>query len=206
MALSKVDHTHDLKYKNDKYVSLSITQTLSSTSAKWQELNGMIRGYDEGERVGRRILMTHLSLGFTIYPTSAATVDNSKGDVVSVAVVYDRLVGNSSPSYVECFGAERPLALGPCWPERYEILWHKIYALQPNRLTAGALTTSSGDTCVVDSINIPLDHFTGFSSGDTGLNDDMRYGCLYFVVIAFEQSTVSEWRSAGQSLVHYRDS
>lgn len=205
MSFSKVNHKHDAKTANDKSVTLSIAQTLSSSTAVWQELNGMLRGTTDGTRIARQILMTRLSLGFTIYPTSASTVDNSKGDIISIAIVYDRFVGNSSPDYRECFGAERPLALGPTYPERYEILWHKLYAVQPNRLTTGALTIAAGDTCVVDTIMLDLNHLTYYGPGNTGLNDDMRFGCLYFVACAFEQSSVSEWRTAAQSIVFYKD-
>ena len=205
-TVTTINHSDDDAYSDMKLISTSWTQNLSLSSAYWQELNGMTRGFDDTNRLGRSITMFKLAGAFSLYATTSASVNVLAGDVISVAIVYDKQVGNSAPSYSECFGGDFPLYTHGFRTDRYTILWHKIYAMQPLVTTTGNYTESGGNTTIVDSINLPLYNLrTDYNAGNTGLNDDMQYGCLYAVCYGRSLTSTTAFRITARFVLAFDD-
>lgn len=200
----EVDHHDDILYKNYKISQTGFSSaTLVSGTVRVDCLNAFARGFDDTNRIGRRILMKRLQVGFRINLNNN-TGTASQGNVVGVAVVYDKESNGLSPTWLSVFGdATASVAIGNFDPIRYDILWHKLYAVQPAIMTAGNYSESGGETTIVDVINLKLNHFTTYNSGNAGNYTDIQTGGLW--IIALGSTTATTYTMVGESTLWHSD-
>lgn len=200
----EVDHHDDYHYRNYKISQTGFSSaTLVSGTVRVDCLNAFARGVDDTNRIGRRLLMKRLQVGFRINLNSNSGTA-SGGNVVGVAVVYDKQTKGGIPSWLTVFGdATASVAIGNFDPIRYDILWHKLYAVQPSIMTSSNYSESGGETTIVDVINLPLNHFTTFNSGNTGNYTDIQTGALW--IMALGSTTQLTYTMVGESTLWHSD-
>jgi len=197
-----VDHDDDWTYRNFKPSSISWGGELGATQT-YDCLNAYTRGFDDTGRVGRSILMKRIVAGFYLSLDSPDSGTADRGNPSAVVVVYDRFSKGSLPTWSTIFGANTPSAICNIYPERFEILFHKLYALQPAVKTTGNYSESGGETTIIDRFDIKLNHITTYNSGNAGNYLDIQSGALWLLTLGIASEPI--YQCVGNAVLYTDD-
>lgn len=167
---SQVSHTMEIKH-----VDVSSTYAVSSSGVVTL-LNGLTRGTDETNRVGRHIMMTGVYARLSMLNAAA-------NDTLRHIVLYDNQPNAALPAVTDVLEIASPLSDYNLNNEgRFDVLYDELYAL---RTVYNPLDVLEFDVCV------PWE--TIFNAGNAGTVADMSTGSLLLLSIGSQAvSTTTE--------------
>lgn len=176
-----------------KYVDNTISQAANTTGAVTL-LNGIARGDDVSERVGRKVVMRRLTFSLISYVTPTTGVDQSH----RFLLVYDKQSNGSAPAITDVLVSASAVAL----PNLNNRLRFVILADEVKALNASA---EPGSYWATGMRKIQLSTTVQFNSGDAGTVADIQTGALYLITIGSEAAGATAGTFSGRTRVEYID-
>lgn len=200
-----VDHHDDLLYRNYRPSIVTITQGLDSATVGYTCLNAYPRGFDDSDRIGRKIVIKRIQVGITLSLDQPSSGTSDNGCPCALAIIYDKFSNGGLPTWADVFGISNDaMAIGNIFPERFVILWHKLYGLQPAVKNTGTYAESGGTTTVVDVIDLQLNLPTTYNNGNAGNYTDIQTGTLWLMSLA--ENSADIYTLVGRSTMWIDDS
>jgi len=203
MGSVTVDHSKDRDLELWKCNARSFSDTAPVTG-KISSINQLTRGFLEDNRISRVIRIKRLQIAYTLCPYTTGTVTALAGDTIAVMIIWDKMGGDQTPVWTSIFG-DNPLSISNLYPERYEILHHRLYAMGPFTIAGGALTGGSSHLCYTHAESIDMDHTTIFNSSSTGVVGNIKSGTLYWGYCAQEQASTGAYVIRGTATFFWED-
>jgi len=157
-------------------------------------LNGIARGDDIGQRIGRQVTMKYLELNVSNSVTAATGVDQTQ----RFLVVLDRQANATTPAITDILVAVSPFSLTNLDNRnRFVILADKQYALNATAESGSKRTTR---------LRIPLrNSLETFNNGDAGTVADIMTNSIHLVSVGTEAAGNTAGTITGNARLRYTD-
>lgn len=173
--------------------TLSTASTRPDTTGDVILLNGIARGDDINERVGRRV--TIRSLEAHLYDT--VTKDTGVDQVHRVLIVYDMQSNGTAPVVTDVLVSASTTSLKNLDNRnRFRILYDQAWTLN-----ASGESDSQKHITKYMRVNLPVQ----FNSGDAGTIADIQTGSIYFICLGSEVRGNTAGSINGRVRVRYSD-
>lgn len=203
--------------KNEKkWVDLGITGShFDNVSTEIYLLNGLQRGTDAFNRIGRRVQMK--SIHIRGYVVNNGTTASPQPDYLRCAIVYDREANGATPAWSDIFqdttltGATTSTALASLNlnnADRFAVLkewrWSTVGGT-PNTATADPAQSFPTATEMQIRWNKKVNLDVRFNSGSAGTASDITTGALYLCTQGVNTSANHQWDLNWDSRVRFLD-
>lgn len=192
-----ISHDTDQKYQEAKIITTDVDNfNIVGPTPVGYLMNGLVRGYGDGQRTGRTIRMKRFRVSGVIQPRRASG-NYDQGNIVVIAIVYDRQPNGALASWS---GSTGIMVNGTAYdqaanvPERYLILEHKICVQQPYIYSAlNTFGEAGGDILIPFFLEAEVDLPTIFNSTNGGTIADIVTGSVAFYIgtLVSNESTVA---------------
>ena len=175
-----------------KAVDTTINQVADTTGAVTL-LNGIARGDDINERVGRRVRLASLQASIVNYVTPATGIDQTH----RCLIVYDKQSNGVAPAITDVLVSASTVAMPNLDNrQRFVILYDKLMHLN---------AAAEPGSMVAFKINKRLPYGVQFNSGDAGTVADIQTGGLFFITIGSIAAGGTAGTFSGRVRVRYTD-
>jgi hypothetical protein len=176
-----------------KYVDTSVNQVADTTGAVTL-LNGLPRGDDVSERVGRKVVMTGLDLSLVSYVTPTTGIDQTHRYIL----VYDKQANGAAPAITDVLVSASTVAL----PNLNNRLRFVILADEIKALNASA---EPGSYWATGMRKLRFNLSTIFNSGDAGTVADIQTGAFFLITLGSIAAGATAGTFSGRARIHYVD-
>ena len=175
-----------------KAVDTTINQVADTTGAVTL-LNGVARGDDINQRVGRRVRLASLQASIVNYVTPATGIDQTH----RCLIVYDKQSNGVAPAITDVLVSASTVAMPNLDNrQRFVILYDKLMHLN---------AAAEPGSMVAFKINKRLPYGVQFNSGDAGTVADIQTGGLFFITIGSIAAGGTAGTFSGRVRVRYTD-
>ena len=175
-----------------KAVDTTIGQVADTTGAVTL-LNGIARGDDINQRVGRRVRLASLQASIVNYVTPATGIDQTH----RCLIVYDKQSNGVAPAITDVLVSASTVAMPNLDNrQRFVILYDKLMHLN---------AAAEPGSMVAFKISKRLSYGVQFNSGDAGTVADIQTGGLFFITIGSIAAGGTAGTFSGRVRVRYTD-
>jgi hypothetical protein len=176
-----------------KYVDTTISQAADTTGAVTL-IDGIARGDDVSERVGRKVVMRRITHTLVSYVTPSTGVDQTH----RYLLVFDKQANGVAPAITDVLVSVSTVALPNLNNRlRFVILHDELKALNASAEPGSYWAT--GMRKLQCSLNVQ------FNSGDAGTVTDIQTGALYLITLGSMVAGVTAGTFSGRTRVEYID-
>lgn len=175
-----------------KAVDTTISQVADTTGAVTL-LNGIARGDDINQRVGRRVRLASLQASIVNYVTPTTGIDQTH----RCLIVYDKQSNGVAPAITDVLVSASTVAMPNLDNrQRFVILYDKLMHLN---------ASAEPGSMVAFKISKRLPYGVQFNSGDAGTVADIQTGGLFFITIGSVAAGGTAGTFSGRIRVRYTD-
>lgn len=175
-----------------KNVDTTVAQVADTTGAVTL-INGIARGDDINERVGRQVILKYIQANIVNYVTPTTGIDQSH----RMLIVLDRQANGAAPAITDVLVSASTVAMPNLDNrKRFRILFDSI-----KNMNASGEPGSMIVQRVFKRVNIPVQ----FNSGDAGTVADIQTGALYLITLGSIAPGGTAGNFSGRIRVRYTD-
>lgn len=197
-----------------KWVDIRGVQAFNTTGS-FTLINGLIRGTDSYQRVGRRIKMTRVNVRGIVTFLQAGAAPGA--DLLRLQLIYDREANGATPALADILqdtsnaGAttvDSLAGLNLNNSDRFAVLKEWYWSIPAASNSGGAATGSQAvptmtELCFKFTKKCNLD--VRFNSGNAGTSADITTGALYVVASGALAAANAQWEVVTDSRIRYVD-